>query len=86
MAKLDRQISKKYHQATFPRFHEVLQAHFPGALPLEDYLQQTCRHLKPCWRNKNGAKSRVYVHQVAGRFSSPQAGPSRPHRFSLPHH
>lgn len=46
MAELDHQPSNRYIRSTFPLFHQVLQAHFPGALPLEDYMQQTCRHLK----------------------------------------
>jgi hypothetical protein len=34
-----------YNSSLFPLFHEKLQAHFPGALPLTTYMEETFKYL-----------------------------------------
>ncbi len=40
------QIASRYNPSSFPLFFEKLQCHFPGSLPIEEYMQQTSYQLK----------------------------------------
>ncbi len=37
--------SATYQPSLFPLFHERLQTHFPGALPLRRYMEETFQYL-----------------------------------------
>lgn len=46
MRKQDQMTHDEYSVSMFPLFQQMLQAHFPGALPMGDYMLQTCRYLR----------------------------------------
>ena len=48
-------------RSRFAIFHESLQTHFPGALPLAEYVRLTCTQLKPHGFNKQNTLAAVAI-------------------------
>jgi limiting CO2-inducible B/C-like protein len=46
---------------SFAMFHHALQSHFPGALPLADYVKFTCSQLKPFGFDKQNTLAAVAI-------------------------